>query len=224
MRVDAYGFVIDTPIHATTTTEDPLADHPHDHDSVSHPPQSSPASSTINSSMIHSPANHPSSPRGSSTLKATEGEKVSSISASKKAAMISTERVWIGLLDSDDVCHGIHHNNNIHHPRGNRVQQLLSSPRMLDRIKPLCREGIPNSCRGRAWLAMAGVYSRRKGNEGVYKSLVERAKNTRISSCNGDDGTQDLGKQSESLFDIIEKDIGRCFPKHVMFRDPDGDG
>ncbi|KAI9325294.1 rab-GTPase-TBC domain-containing protein, partial [Zopfochytrium polystomum] len=69
-------------------------------------------------------------------------------------------------------------------------------------IKGLCREGIPDSCRGRAWFRLAGCHTLQ--DHAVYENL--------------------LAREPLPIYNAIEKDIGRCFPDHIMFHDPNGQG
>jgi hypothetical protein len=69
--------------------------------------------------------------------------------------------------------------------------------RRQDRIKQLCRYGIPDSLRARVWMLMTGAETRRQ--PGLYQALLT--------------GTEFVGP----TFEQIEKDIHRCFPTHSLF-------
>ncbi|KAI8921541.1 rab-GTPase-TBC domain-containing protein [Entophlyctis helioformis] len=71
------------------------------------------------------------------------------------------------------------------------------------RIKKLCREGIPDSVRANVWMMLAGVNKIRE--VGLYESLVRST-------------------DAPSIFDIIERDINRCYPNHMMFAQKGGEG
>ncbi|KAI8819402.1 rab-GTPase-TBC domain-containing protein [Fimicolochytrium jonesii] len=70
------------------------------------------------------------------------------------------------------------------------------------KIKKLARQGVPESIRAQVWSATAGVDRFRK--PGVWEACLE--------------------KTDETIFEVIERDIGRCFPEHQMFADPQGAG
>ncbi|KAF0464782.1 TBC-domain-containing protein [Gigaspora margarita] len=65
------------------------------------------------------------------------------------------------------------------------------------KIKKLVRLGIPESVRGKAWQFMAGVHKYRK--KGVFDKL--------------------RNKEKLPIYDDIEKDIDRCYPDHIHFRE-----
>ena len=69
----------------------------------------------------------------------------------------------------------------------------------FDKLKELCRKGIPVSLRGRVWSRMVNVDKYRK--DGIYEQLVS----TTVPSLD--------------IHDIIERDINRCYPDHFLFRD-----
>lgn len=74
------------------------------------------------------------------------------------------------------------------------------------KIKKLSRKGIPESLRGRAWIGLTG--SNRRLEKGKFQTLCARA------------ATEDR----PSIFDVIDRDVNRCFPTHVMFADENGEG
>ena len=68
------------------------------------------------------------------------------------------------------------------------------------KIKKLCRLGIPNSVRGQAWRKIAGI-------EKKYKPLLYTELTTRPAN---------------DTYEVIDKDIGRCYPEHQKFRNEQG--
>ncbi|RUS15653.1 rab-GTPase-TBC domain-containing protein [Endogone sp. FLAS-F59071] len=70
------------------------------------------------------------------------------------------------------------------------------------KLKKLVRAGIPASVRGKAWQFLAGSAEFRKN--GVYEELLKR--------------------EPLPIFDAIERDIHRCYPDHVMFREESSQG
>ncbi|CAG8495586.1 15241_t:CDS:10 [Acaulospora morrowiae] len=70
------------------------------------------------------------------------------------------------------------------------------------KIKKLVRLGIPESVRGKSWQFMAGVHKYRKA--GVYEELCKREK--------------------LPIYEVIERDIHRCYPDHIQFREETGFG
>ncbi|CAI2174306.1 15608_t:CDS:10 [Funneliformis geosporum] len=70
------------------------------------------------------------------------------------------------------------------------------------KIKKLVRSGIPESVRGKAWQFMAGANKYRK--PGVFDELRNRPK--------------------LPIYDVIERDIHRCYPDHIQFREEAGFG
>nr|CAG8437982.1 12142_t:CDS:10 [Entrophospora candida] len=70
------------------------------------------------------------------------------------------------------------------------------------KIKKLARLGIPESIRGKSWQFMAGAEKYRKYR--YYDELRKRP---------------DL-----PIYDVIERDINRCYPDHIQFRKETGSG
>ncbi|KNC97518.1 uncharacterized protein SPPG_09430 [Spizellomyces punctatus DAOM BR117] len=70
------------------------------------------------------------------------------------------------------------------------------------KIKKLGRSGIPESLRAKAWTALAG--SDKLKEPGIYERL--------------------LAEGNSPLFEVIERDISRCFPEHSMFAEEGGEG
>ncbi|KAI9004252.1 rab-GTPase-TBC domain-containing protein [Gaertneriomyces semiglobifer] len=70
------------------------------------------------------------------------------------------------------------------------------------KIKKLGRAGIPDSLRAKVWQALAGMDKVRQ--DGIYKDLLLR--------------------DDPHTFEVIERDIGRCFPEHSMFADERSQG
>ncbi|KAG9291907.1 hypothetical protein G9A89_004845 [Geosiphon pyriformis] len=77
-----------------------------------------------------------------------------------------------------------------------------STARESRRIKKLVRQGIPESVRGKAWQFMAGAGKYRKPK--VYEVLRKR--------------------ERLPIYDVIERDIHRCYPDHIQFREGNGSG
>ncbi|RHZ54910.1 hypothetical protein Glove_421g11 [Diversispora epigaea] len=77
-----------------------------------------------------------------------------------------------------------------------------SMSRGSKKIKKLVRLGIPESVRGKSWQLMAGVHKYRQ--RGVYENLCKR--------------------ESLPIYDVIERDIHRCYPDHIQFREDTGFG
>jgi len=78
------------------------------------------------------------------------------------------------------------------------------SKKFPSKVKKRVRQGIPGRYRGMLWRAMAGGDILEEKNKGVYRSLV----------LSGDSPWSGM----------INRDIPRTFPKHVMFRDRQGLG
>ncbi|KAJ3149201.1 hypothetical protein HDU89_003917 [Geranomyces variabilis] len=76
------------------------------------------------------------------------------------------------------------------------------APKSRKKIKKMGRAGIPESLRGKVWSALARTDDIKK--PGVYDGL--------------------LAQRNEEVFDIIERDIARCFPEHPMFAEEGGPG
>ncbi|CAG8519736.1 12364_t:CDS:10 [Funneliformis caledonium] len=74
--------------------------------------------------------------------------------------------------------------------------------KIILQIKKLVRSGIPESVRGKAWQFMAGADKYRK--PGVFDELRRRPK--------------------LPIYDVIERDIHRCYPDHIQFREDSGFG
>ncbi|KAI8801950.1 rab-GTPase-TBC domain-containing protein [Cladochytrium replicatum] len=70
------------------------------------------------------------------------------------------------------------------------------------KIKRLCRAGIPESLRGTVWTKLTGADLIRKDD--VYNRMKET--------------------ESNPIFEVIERDVHRCFPNHQMFSEKDGQG
>ncbi|KAJ3281420.1 hypothetical protein HDU79_010789 [Rhizoclosmatium sp. JEL0117] len=82
----------------------------------------------------------------------------------------------------------------------------LKNPQNIKQVKKLCREGIPGSLRGRVWIAL--TQQKHLRDHELYQSLMEKQK----------------AMDTIEIFDVIERDVARCYPQHVMFIDKDGDG
>ncbi|KAL2914486.1 hypothetical protein HK105_206053 [Polyrhizophydium stewartii] len=78
-----------------------------------------------------------------------------------------------------------------------------ASTKRRTKIKKICRLGIPDSVRPDAWAALAGVDKLRE--PGRYEALVG-------------------SPEHPAIFEVIERDIHRCYPNHMMFATPGGEG
>lgn len=80
--------------------------------------------------------------------------------------------------------------------------------KMYDKLKDRARKGIPSKLRGVAWQLLTGSRSEMESgaNRGVYNALKLK---------------KIVDKDMEG---IIERDLNRTFPTHVLFRDDDGAG
>ncbi|KAI8874332.1 RabGAP/TBC, partial [Ramicandelaber brevisporus] len=72
-------------------------------------------------------------------------------------------------------------------------------------------EGIPHCMRAEVWQYLAGVQDVYQPNE--YQRLIDQASDSSA-----------LPAATVHLFDVIERDLGRCYPDHVLFVDPNGPG
>ncbi|KAI9253946.1 rab-GTPase-TBC domain-containing protein [Phascolomyces articulosus] len=70
------------------------------------------------------------------------------------------------------------------------------------KFKKMARSGIPASVRARVWQFLAGSDTYKK--KGLYQSLCQR--------------------QRSKIFDVIDRDIPRCYPDHSQFTDETGQG
>lgn len=70
------------------------------------------------------------------------------------------------------------------------------------KMKKLVRSGIPASVRSRVWQFLAGSEDYRKPNR--FKALVD--------------------KPAIKIYEVIERDIARCYPDHTQFMDKNGQG
>nr|CAG8449624.1 820_t:CDS:10 [Entrophospora candida] len=70
------------------------------------------------------------------------------------------------------------------------------------KIKKLVRLGVPESVRGKSWQFMAGADKYRKSK--YYDELRNRPE--------------------LPIYDVIERDINRCYPDHIQFRKETGSG
>lgn len=76
----------------------------------------------------------------------------------------------------------------------------------FEKIKERCRKGVPSKVRGVAWQLLCGSRHDMQNpmNKGVYEALKKK-------------------KMDPETEGIIERDLNRTFPTHVMFQD-EGDG
>jgi len=65
-------------------------------------------------------------------------------------------------------------------------------------VKERCRKGIPDSLRGKAWLRLCGGYELQKENFGKFEELTSQPDN-------------------DVVLNVIDKDLDRTFPSHVLF-------
>lgn len=82
-----------------------------------------------------------------------------------------------------------------------------TNTKMYDKLKDRVRKGIPNRLRGIAWQLLVGARQEmdKVVNHGVYNALK--------------------GKPIDGEWEaIIERDLGRTFPTHTLFRGSDGAG
>ncbi|ORY02598.1 hypothetical protein K493DRAFT_346593 [Basidiobolus meristosporus CBS 931.73] len=70
------------------------------------------------------------------------------------------------------------------------------------RVKRLVGYGIPDSLRGQVWQYLADSHAYRQ--PGLFREL--------------------LLKERLEIYDVIEKDIQRCYPDHIMFYEANGNG
>jgi hypothetical protein len=70
------------------------------------------------------------------------------------------------------------------------------------KFKKLVRNGIPASVRSRVWQFLAGSNDYRRPNQ--FNILVD--------------------KPRTAIYDVIERDIARCYPDHTQFMDKNGQG
>lgn len=82
------------------------------------------------------------------------------------------------------------------------ISDLELHPERKSKYKKVIRRGIPNSERRLMWQALAGY--KKVFKEGYFDKL-----------CNEEDSP---------WFEIIERDISRCFPDHIMFAKGNGEG
>lgn len=70
-------------------------------------------------------------------------------------------------------------------------------------MRKICRNGIPQSLRAQVWCKLAGVEEIKE--DGLFSRLSQ-----------SDD--------TLPIFEVIERDIHRCFPDHILFKSADGEG
>ncbi|KAI8621539.1 rab-GTPase-TBC domain-containing protein [Chytriomyces sp. MP71] len=91
--------------------------------------------------------------------------------------------------------------------------KLLELPSMkgvnnLKQVKRLCREGLPSSLRGKIWTKL--ILEGRQREPELFDALM--TKQNAMVDTNID------------IFDVIERDVMRCYPQHSMFSDYEGHG
>jgi hypothetical protein len=72
-----------------------------------------------------------------------------------------------------------------------------------NRIKRLCRDGIPHSVRPTVWMHLTGAHA-----------LVDRQKYQELVTST----------EQPQIFEVIERDLHRCYPNHLLFKERDGEG
>lgn len=77
----------------------------------------------------------------------------------------------------------------------------------LEKLKRRCRKGVPTKMRSVVWQLLLGSRDEMvsPSNKGVYEALKRKRLDSDIAG-------------------IIERDLGRTFPTHVLFKDQDGIG
>ena len=78
------------------------------------------------------------------------------------------------------------------------------------KLKERTRKGIPDGMRGIAWINIANIKELKKGNENLYKSLLQNIKNDDF-----------IPKKEE---EVIIRDLHRTFPKSIIFNSKLGEG
>ncbi|KAF9973815.1 hypothetical protein BGZ65_009056, partial [Modicella reniformis] len=82
------------------------------------------------------------------------------------------------------------------------MQQQPDQVKKSSKFKKLVRRGVPSSVRGRVWQFLANTNAYRK--PGVFQELLTRG--------------------HIPIHDVIARDVDRCYPDHVHFRDGMGTG
>ena len=90
--------------------------------------------------------------------------------------------------------------------------EWVLNQRKQERIKQRCRKGIPEAMRGKAWQGLCGALSHpdRTQRPDLFFVLAERE--------------YSLGDDINKFLEIIEKDLDRTFPHHILFQDRTGIG
>ncbi|KAG0344275.1 hypothetical protein BG004_004606 [Podila humilis] len=78
------------------------------------------------------------------------------------------------------------------------AQVPVDQVKKSSRFKKMVRKGIPNSVRGRVWQYLAKTNSLRQ--PGLFSELLDRP-------------------PIQPIYDAIERDVHRCYPDHIHFRD-----
>ena len=73
------------------------------------------------------------------------------------------------------------------------------------KLRDRCRKGIPQSCRGRAWLKLTSAFKLQQHRQHVYPILLSRTLDPKLA-------------------DEIKRDLHRTLPQHSMFRNTSGIG
>ena len=114
---------------------------------------------------------------------------------------VEREQVYIKNIDGKKVCR-----------REIKWTQMtkdweITNKKAYEKMKERCRKGIPSKFRGFAWQLLTGSRDEmiKAQNSGVYVALTTK-------------------KVDGDIEGLIERDLGRTFPNHMMFRDDDGIG
>jgi len=90
----------------------------------------------------------------------------------------------------------------------NLKQEMTSRPK---RFKRRIRKGIPDAYRLKAWSVICGASEDQSLNPSLFQKLLQQAKTTK---------DPDLIRVHDSIY----RDVGRTFPRHVIFKHKNGVG
>ncbi|KAJ3092746.1 hypothetical protein HK102_003315 [Quaeritorhiza haematococci] len=161
--------------------------------------------------------------------------KFKSFRRKKEKSVRDLEAQWIFILDNWDVQKAKRRKVYIDQPPSSAIIYALNLM-----LKNLCRVGIPHSLRAKAWMHMADSqhHDRRKQEPGLFQRLrdvamerTEQQHRAEEETVAGSTGAAGTGNSAESgrtdgseIFDVIERDIHRCYPNHILFKEHGGDG
>ncbi|KAJ3223844.1 hypothetical protein HK099_000615 [Clydaea vesicula] len=94
-------------------------------------------------------------------------------------------------------------NDGENHERVNKVPNSFGF--LVSTEELALTSGIPESLRGKVWAKLASVSSLHQPEK--YQKLVSATYT-----------------ENRAIFEVIDKDLGRCFPEHVVFKDAGGYG